>query len=81
MKAPSNYDQTKSADTPRGPPPHLPPPAVHQSGELLLLSPEGRLRMLDAVFLRFDELVAQTDVLKVETVASVYLVAANGTAR
>ena len=54
---------------------------MHQSGDLLLLSPEGRLRMLDAVFLRFDELVAQTDVLKVETVASVYLVAANGTAR
>ena len=34
--------------------------------------------MLDAVFLRFDDLVAQTDALKVETVASVYLVAANG---
>ena len=41
-------------------------------------SPEARLRMLDAVFLRFDDLVAQTDVLKVETVANVYLVAANG---
>ena len=61
------------------PPPH--PPAVHQSGELLLLSPEGRLRLLDAVFLRFDDLVAQTDVLKVETIASVYLVAANGAPR
>ena len=54
------------------------PPAVHQSGELLLLSPEARLRLLDAVFLRFDELVAQTNALKVETIASVYLVAANG---
>ena len=51
---------------------------MHQSGELLLLSPEGRLRLLDAVFLRYDDLVAQTDVLKVETIASVYLVAANG---
>ena len=54
---------------------------MHQSGELLQLSPEGRLRLLDAVFLRFDELVAQTDVLKVETIASVYLVAANGVPR
>ena len=54
---------------------------MHQSGELLLLSPEGRLRLLDAVFLRFDDLVAQTGVLKVETIASVYLVAANGAPR
>jgi len=54
---------------------------VRQSGELLLISPESQLRMLDAIFLRFDELVARTNVLKVETIASVYLVAANGASK
>ena len=53
--------------------------AVFQSEELLLLSPEAKLRILDRVFLRFDDLVAQhAGALKIETVGGVYLVAANG---
>ena len=43
--------------------------AVFQSEELLLLSPEKKLRILDRVFLRFDALVAQhAGALKIETV-------------
>ena len=53
--------------------------AVFQSEELLLLSPEAKLRVLDRVFLHFDDLVAQHEgALKIETVGGVYLVAANG---
>ena len=49
------------------------------SEELLLRSPEERLRLLDCVFLRFDELLAgHPGALKVETVGCVYLIAANG---
>ena len=45
----------------------------------MMLSPEERLRVLDHIFLRFDELVAESaGALKIETVAGVYLVAANG---
>ena len=41
-------------------------------------SPEQRLRLLDRVFLRFDELVGgHPGALKIETVGGVYLVAAN----
>ena len=41
-------------------------------------SPEQRLRLLDCVFLRFDELVGEhPGALKIETVGGVYLVAAN----
>ena len=44
-----------------------------------MLSPEERLRVLDHIFLRFDELVSESaGALKIETVAGVYLVAANG---
>ena len=53
------------------------PPAVSQSDELLMLSPESRLLLLDHIFLRFDELVKQAGALKIETVGEVYLVAAN----
>ena len=61
-------------------PPHPPllPPAVLQSEELLLRSPEERLRLLDRVFLRFDRLVSEyPGALKIETIGGVYLVAAN----
>ena len=45
----------------------------------MMLSPEERLRVLDHIFLRFDELVSLCPgSLKIETVAGVYLVAANG---
>ena len=55
---------------------------MFQSEELLLLSPESKLRVLDHVFLRFDDLVAQhAGALKIETVGGVYLVAANGARR
>ena len=69
-------------DPQNSPYPYDPPPharAVLQSEDLLLLSPETKLRVLDRVFLRFDDLVAQhTGALKIETVGGVYLVAANG---
>ena len=56
--------------------------AVFQSEELLLLSPEAKLRVLDNVFLHFDDLVAlHPGALKIETVGGVYLVAANGARR
>ena len=58
--------------------PPLLPPVLH-SEELLLRSPEERLRLLDSVFLHFDDLVAQhAGALKIETVGGVFLVAANG---
>ena len=61
-----------------GPSPRVLPRAVLQSEELLLRSPEQRLRLLDCVFLRFDELVGEhPGALKIETVGGVYLVAAN----
>ena len=48
----------------------------------MLLSPESKLRILDCVFLRFDDLVAlHPGALKIETVGGVYLVAANGAHR
>ena len=41
-------------------------------------SPEQRLRLLDCVFLRFDDLLGEPPgALKIETVGGVYLVAAN----
>ena len=64
--------------------PNTPPrPAltVSQSDELLLLSPEMRLMLLDHVFLRFDDLVKKAGALKIETIGGVYLVAANGAGR
>jgi len=51
--------------------------AVSQSDELMMLSPESRLLLLDHIFLRFDEMVKEADALKIETVGEVYLVAAN----
>ena len=54
------------------------PRAVLHSEELMLRSPEQRLRLLDCVFLRFDELVSEhPGALKIETIGGVYLVAAN----
>ena len=51
---------------------------VSQSGALQDRPPEARLRVLDHVFLRFDDLVAKSGgALKIETIAGVYLVAAN----
>ena len=48
----------------------------------MLLSPEAKLRVLDRVFLQFDDLVARHEgALKIETVGGVYLVAANGARR
>ena len=41
------------------------------------VSPLARLQILDHVFLRFDDLVKQAGVLKIETIAGVYMVAAN----
>lgn len=38
---------------------------------------EARLQMLDHIFLQFDTIVAITGVLKIETIAGVYVVAAN----
>ena len=50
-----------------------------QSEELLLRSPEERLRLLDRVFLRFDDLLGEhPGALKIETIGGVYLIAANG---
>ena len=40
-------------------------------------SPETRLRLLNAIFLCFDDLVARRRVVKVETISNVYMVAAN----
>ena len=54
------------------------PPAVSQNDELLQASPEARLQILDRAFLRFDDIVSRSQALKIETVAGVYLVAANG---
>ena len=54
-----------------------PPRAVSQSDEQLLLSPEARLMLLDRIFVRFDELVSEAGAMKIETVAGVYVVAAN----
>ena len=52
-------------------------PAVSQKDEMLMLSPESRLLLLDHIFMRFDDLVKQAGALKIETVGEVYLVAAN----
>ena len=48
-----------------------------QNDELLQVSPEARLQILDRAFLRFDDIVSRSEALKIETVAGVYLVAAN----
>ena len=61
--------------------PPAPALTVSQSDELLLLSPEMRLMLLDHVFLRFDDLVKKAGALKIETIGGVYLVAANGAGR
>ena len=53
------------------------PPTVIQNDELLQVSPEARLQILDRAFLRFDDIVSRSKALKIETVAGVYLVAAN----
>ena len=43
------------------------------------LAPEVRMRLLDEIFLAFDDLVKQAaGALKIETIAGVYLVASNG---
>ena len=41
------------------------------------LSPEARMRLLDNIFLAFDDLVAEAGAVKIETIAGVYVVAAN----
>ena len=53
------------------------PPTVIQNEDVLQLSPEARLQILDRAFLRFDDIVSRSKALKIETVAGVYLVAAN----
>ena len=41
------------------------------------LSPEARMRLLDSIFLAFDDLVKEAGAVKIETIAGVYVVAAN----
>ena len=41
------------------------------------LSPKARMRLLDSIFLAFDDLVAEAGAVKIETIAGVYVVAAN----
>ena len=54
------------------------PPAVKQSSDAGCTA-ELRMRLLDEIFLEFDELVKRAvGALKIETIAGVYLVASNG---